>query len=126
MEEKYKKTYEKDPIKEAFYHSARWKDCARSYCETKSWICERCANKNIDNDRPLKGQLQVHHKNPITLQNIGNPEIALNHDNLELLCIKCHNKERAADNPTCQSGLKLVNGRLERITEDEHNQNSNR
>lgn len=39
----------------------------------------------------------VHHKKYITSKNVFNPEVAINFDNLELLCIDCHNKEHFAD-----------------------------
>ena len=41
-------------------------------------------------DRPL----EVHHKIPITPENVNNPQITLNWDNLELLCKTCHDQER--------------------------------
>ena len=36
---------------------------------------------------------EVHHKIPLTPENIYNPEITLNWDNLELLCSSCHSIE---------------------------------
>ena len=41
-------------------------------------------------DRPL----EVHHKIPLTPENIRNPDITLGWSNLELLCKKCHDEER--------------------------------
>ena len=41
-------------------------------------------------DRPL----EVHHKIPLTADNVRDPEISLNWDNLELLCKTCHDMER--------------------------------
>lgn len=38
----------------------------------------------------------VHHKNYITTSNIYEPEITINFNNLELLCLDCHNKEHIA------------------------------
>lgn len=35
----------------------------------------------------------MHHKIPLTPENIYNPEITLNWDNLELLCSSCHSIE---------------------------------
>lgn len=35
----------------------------------------------------------VHHKSYINASNVWNTEITLNFDNLELLCLDCHNKE---------------------------------
>ena len=36
--------------------------------------------------------LEVHHKIHLTLDNVDDPSIALNLDNLLLLCKECHNK----------------------------------
>jgi 5-methylcytosine-specific restriction endonuclease McrA len=105
-------TYERDPIKQRFYKSSAWRRCAASYAQGQAWICERCGNRNINPDRSIYGQLQVHHKIPITLENINDPNIALNHENLELLCITCHNKERADNKQICQDGYELINGRM--------------
>ena len=37
----------------------------------------------------------MHHKVPLTDDNLKNPEIALAWSNLELLCKQCHDEERA-------------------------------
>ena len=41
-------------------------------------------------DRPL----EVHHKIPLTPENVRDTNITLNWDNLELLCKSCHDEER--------------------------------
>ena len=38
--------------------------------------------------------MEVHHKIPLTAENLKNAEIALGWDNLELLCKKCHDEEK--------------------------------
>lgn len=40
----------------------------------------------------------VHHKSYIDISNIYDTNITLNFNNLELLCIDCHNKEHFAEN----------------------------
>lgn len=40
----------------------------------------------------------VHHKEYITADKIFNPAVTINFDNLELLCIDCHNKEHIEKN----------------------------
>lgn len=59
------------------------------------YICERCQNKNTvgTGKDPI---WIVHHKVPITPQNIHDPQVTLSWDNLELLCITCHNMEHSA------------------------------
>lgn len=64
-----------------FYNSGRWKKARRRYYENKHGICERCGAKG----------LIVHHKIPITPENIHDDNITLNDENFELLCQDCHN-----------------------------------
>ena len=74
----------------AFYNSQRWRKCARAYAESKMYICERCHNRFPHRDgRPQKWI--VHHKQPLTPDNIHDDRIAYGWDNLMLLCIECHN-----------------------------------
>lgn len=40
----------------------------------------------------------VHHKDYINKDNIYNPNITINFENLELLCMDCHNKEHFSYN----------------------------
>lgn len=72
----------------SFYHSAAWRKCRSEYIKRVGGICERCLEKGIV--RP--GRI-VHHKEYISLLNIQDPEVLLNHDNLEYLCQDCHNRE---------------------------------
>lgn len=71
-----------------FYVSPEWIRCRRKYAESVGRLCERCyaAGKIVPGT-------QVHHKIRLTPQNINMPEIALNWENLELLCDECHHKE---------------------------------
>ena len=72
----------------AFYASAQWIKCRKAYAKSKGGICERCKSNGLI----VPGD-EVHHKIRLTPQNILKPEIALNWDNLELLCKECHLKE---------------------------------
>ena len=79
---------------EAFYVSWTWRKCRTAFANSKFNLCERClANGVIESgskDRPL----EVHHKTPLTAENVKDPKVALNWDNLELLCKTCHDKEQ--------------------------------
>ena len=68
----------------AFYNSQEWIRLAKAYREKHFFTCERCGAANAR---------EVHHKIHLTPENIAIPGIALNHDNLELLCQDCHNAE---------------------------------
>lgn len=72
----------------AFYNSKAWKQCREAYKKSVHGLCERC----LANGKYVLGD-EVHHKTYLTPEFISNPEIALNWDNLELLCATCHNKE---------------------------------
>lgn len=73
-----------------FYNGRRWRKTARAYAESQNWICERCHNRCFvgSGKRP---RYIVHHRTPLTVENIHNDAIAYGWDNLELLCIACHN-----------------------------------
>ena len=84
----------RSPVIESFYTSWIWRKCRKAYEEHKGNLCERCLQRGViepgSKDRPL----EVHHKVPLTPENIRNPDIALGWDNLELLCKTCHDQER--------------------------------
>ena len=72
----------------AFYSSQAWKDCRKAYAKSKGNLCERCLTKGLI----TAGEI-VHHKNYLTPDNIDDPNITLNWDNLELVCKNCHEEE---------------------------------
>lgn len=73
-----------------FYLSKEWRRVRAYIVERDMGLCVKCG-------RP--GDI-VHHKEHLTPDNIGNPEIALGEDNLELLCRECHGLAHAYDLPT--------------------------
>ena len=86
-----------------FYKTSQWFKTSNSYRKHVFNICERCGvptwRKNDKNYIRLKEQGEdvrfgiVHHKVHLNELNINDPYITLSFDNLELLCIECHNKE---------------------------------
>ena len=70
-----------------FYHSKQWNDVRKAYKLYRHNLCERCGGVGYI----------VHHKKYINSSNIFNPEVTLNFENLELLCLDCHNKEHLAE-----------------------------
>lgn len=88
-----------------FYHSKEWTNTQKLYKQSKHGICERCGRTNKI--------MIVHHKLALTPYNIDNPDIALNFNNLELLCIDCHNKEHFKKYSPIREGLEFdTNGEL--------------
>ena len=73
---------------QAFYRSAAWIKCRLSYIAkrkaTDGGLCEHC--------RKALGYI-VDHIIELTPYNINDPAISLNHDNLQYLCLECHNRK---------------------------------
>ena len=70
-----------------FYRSHEWRRCRAGYAKRKIY-CERCLEQGI-----VTPGAEVHHKIRLTPENIKDPSVALNWENLELLCERCHELE---------------------------------
>jgi 5-methylcytosine-specific restriction endonuclease McrA len=70
-----------------FYKSTAWDETRAAYLSSQHCLCERCGE-------PAK---VVHHRTYITKDNINNPYITLNWENLEAVCQDCHNREHHAN-----------------------------
>ena len=79
---------------ENFYVSGKWRKCRTAYAKSVGKLCERCLKRGIINPGTKKNPLETHHKIQLTDDNINDPNITLNWENLELLCKKCHDEER--------------------------------
>ena len=66
-----------------FYNSKAWRRVSAAYMSSKLYTCERCG----------KPAQICHHKKHLDDVNVHDPTVALNPDNLEALCIECHNAE---------------------------------
>ena len=71
-----------------FYNSKQWIKCRELYKQSVNGLCERCLSKG----KYVLGD-EVHHKIYLSPENINDPHVTLNWDNLELLCAACHSKE---------------------------------
>lgn len=67
----------------AFYNSKEWRRVSAAYMSSKLYTCERCG----------KPAQICHHKKWLNDRNVHDPSVALSFDNLEALCIECHNAE---------------------------------
>lgn len=87
----YAKRYENEDKKyRAFYNSKEWRMVSLQYRVDKGHRCEKCGKIGTD----------VHHKEPI--QTESGWKRRFDTDNLELLCIACHNKEHGRGFATCK------------------------
>ena len=90
---------------ERFYNRELWLSVRASYIARRTRIdgglCERCHER--------LGYI-VHHKIELTPENITNPDVALNQELLEYLCLTCHNEEHDVFRPAERSVLFDENG----------------
>lgn len=85
--------------RQEFYKTKAWEDMTTYIWLKQNCLCARCKravyksgiSQWIPKDKRLKGI--VHHKKYLTEENYLDDSIALNEDNLEGICIDCHNKE---------------------------------
>lgn len=75
------------PFAEKFYKGRQWRKTREDYAHYAGGLCEVCWSKGL----VTPGEI-VHHKIPITPENINDPEITLSWSNLQLVCRDCHGK----------------------------------
>ena len=73
------------PYAEKFYSSKAWKNTRAAYAKSKRNLCELCLDKGLYKPCEI-----VHHKVELTPDNIDNPDITLNWQNLQCVCRDCH------------------------------------
>lgn len=74
-----------------FYKSKAWQKCRDGFFKAKAGLCEDC----LANGLMVPGEI-VHHIIELTPENISDPNISLNWNNLRLVCRDCHAKEHGA------------------------------
>lgn len=83
-----------------FYKSRAWQRCRAAFISEREAIdgglCQHCGCK--------RGYI-VDHIVEIEPDNINNPEITLNHDNLQYLCLECHNTKTFQKHKSTRDGL---------------------
>lgn len=98
------------PWAKSFYNSHQWAQVRDYIMMRDRYTCKRCG-------RPAQ---EVHHKEHLSLDNIGDPNITLNPDNLVALCRDCHFRQHEEDagRTACEPGFRFdENGQLIR---DDH------
>lgn len=71
-----------------FYLSKAWRTTRNAYVKSVGGLCEECLSKGLY----VPGEI-VHHKIELTPDNINNPDVTLNFNNLKLVCRECHSAE---------------------------------
>lgn len=73
-----------------FYLSYAWEKCRKAYARSVGGLCEDC----LEHGLYTPGKV-VHHRKPITRENICDTNVTLAWDNLRFLCQDCHAKAHA-------------------------------
>lgn len=84
-------TYRDLPQIKARYKSKKWQKVRKLKLSMQPF-CERCLCKGIYTPAYI-----VHHKEYVTDQNYFDDNVFFNLDNLESICLDCHNNEHFAD-----------------------------
>ena len=80
-----------------FYRTKAWKDARRIVLHRAHWMCERCG----------KPATEIHHRIRLTPDNMWDPRITLNHDNLMALCEECHQAQHRTKRWRCDEFGKI-------------------
>ena len=70
-----------------FYNSPEWQRVRQAVLMRDKYLCVKCG-------KPAE---EVHHKKHLTPNNIGDPMITMNMDNLISLCKSCHFEEHRGE-----------------------------
>jgi 5-methylcytosine-specific restriction endonuclease McrA len=82
------------PYAANFYRSKAWQHCRDSYLKKVGGLCEKCLARGIYTPAVI-----VHHKIHLDENNIKDPAVTMNFDNLEALCRFCHAEEHSSRAP---------------------------
>ena len=74
------------PELQRFYASRRWRELRECLILERHGFCDRCG-KNFSDDT---SKLIAHHKQHLTDESLKDPKVAVNPDNIEILCQHCH------------------------------------
>ena len=77
---------------ESFYKSGQWQRCREYIIKRDRYLCQECLAKGLT--VPAE---EVHHIIPIEPENIIDPSITLNEENLISLCRECHRKRHGKE-----------------------------
>ena len=92
-------------IDRKFYEAPEWRHCQAEYMKKANHLCERCLARGRYEPARI-----VHHKVHLTEETIGDPALMYGFDNLEALCLACHNDEHGRTKKTRR--WKFVEGEL--------------
>lgn len=78
------------PFAESFYKSKAWEKTRRMIMQRDVMLCQDCLKDGL-----ITPAEEVHHIVELSPDNINDPNITLNPDNLVSLCRRCHAKRHS-------------------------------
>ena len=85
-----------DPDIERFYTTRAWRKCRDSVLKEHSGLCQLCMQKGL-----IEPATHVHHRVPLTPENLNDPHITLDRSNLMALCEACHAEQHRTKRWRC-------------------------
>lgn len=83
--------YDVDTVRESgFYNGKDWIKVRDFVRKRDEMTCRICGSYNAE-------RYEVDHIIELTWENVDNPDIALNPENCQLLCFRCHKNKTRAD-----------------------------
>ena len=100
-------TWRNTPFAHAFYHSKAWKKVRKTVWDRAHGLCEECYRRG-----EVKPADVVHHRIPLSPENMSDPSISLNPDRLVALCHECHTEEHKKLGIGAMSSAKIEEQRV--------------
>ena len=83
---------------EKFYTTTAWRKTRAAVLEEHGGLCQLCLTKGI-----IEPAVHVHHRIPLTPENLDDPRIALDSSNLMALCEECHAEQHRTKRWRCDA-----------------------
>ena len=87
-----------DEAVEKFYTTTAWRKCRQAVLDEHGGLCQICMSKGL-----VEPAVHVHHRIPLTADNVSDPMIALDSTNLMALCEECHAEQHRKKRWRCDS-----------------------
>ena len=92
-----------DAAVERFYTTRAWRHCRESYLKSVGGLCEICYKKGL-----IVPAVHVHHIEHLTGENVNDPRISLNAENLMALCEECHTEQHRSMRWRCDAFGRVI------------------
>ena len=83
---------------ERFYTTKAWRKCREAVLSEHGGLCQICLGKGL-----IVPAVHVHHRIPITPDNLDDPMITLDSSNLMALCEECHAEQHRKKRWRCDA-----------------------